>query len=594
MAENSLIHDILTRTDDRKYEDIISALSEINRQDHVQLNTVPLFILRNYTIESIEHYTKFFGYKYDLKVDVTFSNYDGYLYEILDKSSSLNTTQYNLIFLTLFLDNIPFAIDDAGYLNSHIVANHMTEVIDKLKESTSSIIAVSTFLPPLRSIGLAKNTRSIDYCLKELNQRIRNFVLRDDRLILIDYERIMLETGFDPAFDLRYWFMFKSPLSNLFQNLVARELSSTLANIKGIFKKVIILDCDNTLWGGIVGEDGLNGIKLSKNDYPGNIYYCFQEQLLSLQKSGVLLALCSKNNERDVLTVIDNHSECLLKRENLAAWKINWDNKVANIISLSNELNLNLDSFIFVDDDSLECERVSRSLPMVEVIQVPKKIYELPTIFRKYNFFNKLYNTKEEENLTERYIQQKKRISELSKYEKIEDYIASLELEVEVGSAHEEELARVSQLTQKTNQFNLTAKRYGVGEIEEIFKNSNYLIIVLKVKDKFGEYGLTGLSILKIHEKKVEIIEFLLSCRILGRMLEDVLLNEIIKICIDMLGSTSILAKYIKTQKNEQVMKFYDDRGFQCVYSDESRKEYSLGIEAFNDCMIKSITINRR
>ncbi len=114
------------------------------------------------------------------------------------------------------------------------------------------------------------------------------------------------------------------------------------------------------------------------------------------------------------------------------------------------------------------------------------------------------------------------------------------------------------------------------------------------MKDKFGEYGLTGLSILKIHEKKVEIIEFLLSCRILGRMLEDVLLNEIIKICNDMLGSTSILAKYIKTQKNEQVMKFYDDRGFQCVYSDESRKEYSLEIEAFNDCMIKSITINRR
>lgn len=324
-----------------------------------------------------------------------------------------------------------------------------------------------------------------------------------------------------------------------------------------------------------MGEDGRTGIQLDRHSYPGNIFFAFQKQLLLFHERGVLLCLVSKNNENDVWEVLDRHPDCLLKRGHLAAWRINWQDKVANIRSIGEELNLGIDSFVFIDDNPTECEMVRAMLPEVKVFQVPAKRYLLPRLLFRDGLFDTLLLTAEDRKRSVLYRAESERKMAESAFSSKEEYLATLGIVAMIRSARSEDVERIAQLTQKTNQFNLTTRRYCSAQIEVFSSAVDAAVFSISVRDRFGDSGLTGVFI-AFHEGDIGRIDtFLLSCRILGRNLESVFLNHCLAKLQARWNVSGWLAEYIPSSKNIQTADFYTKAGFSTDQTDATRTIYS-------------------
>ena len=369
-------------------------------------------------------------------------------------------------------------------------------------------------------------------------------------------------------------YLSQSFFRGAFLKVYAERIARVSRALKGKSKKCIVLDCDNTLWGGIIGEDGIEGIKLDRNTYPGKVFYDFQKSVMYLFNRGVLVALCSKNNEEDVWEVLRNHPHSLLKKENFSTYRINWEDKAKNLVEIANELNIGLDSFIFVDDSEIECGWISQSLPEVEVLKVPKKLFLYPQLLFKDGWFDSLSHSEEDKQRNLMYQSEVQRKRSVQQFQNIDDYLESLNLIIKVHLITAEEIPRVSQLTQKTNQFNLTTRRYSEAQIQTTMENTNNEIYTLSVVDKFGDSGLTGVLILKIEEGCAGIDTLLLSCRVLGRKVEF----EFVRQCFGMIekrwNPELWSAEYIPTAKNHQVESFWEKFQFSVKESDNGRKRY--------------------
>ena len=363
-------------------------------------------------------------------------------------------------------------------------------------------------------------------------------------------------------------------LTKDFQKWLTRNLEA----IKGVRKKCLVLDCDNTLWGGVVGEDGIDGIRLG-NTYPGSVFRDFQLALVEAANQGVILTLCSKNNEEDVLEVFDRHPEMILKREHIAAYRINWQNKAKNIEELAAELNIGEDSMVFIDDNPAERMLVSETLPHVVVGDFPNKEYDILAFFQKLYTDNFLiYSlTNEDKDKTRQYIENAKRSQLKNSALNVEGYLSSLEVSLDFQLLNEFNLARIAQMTQKTNQFNLTTHRYTEVDLQR-FIAQQAIVSCLGVKDKFGDNGITAASIITITGETAEIDSFLLSCRILGRGIEIAYLRYLLNVLIER-GVTLVYATYKPSAKNKQTESFYDGIGFEAIkiHSDNT-KDYKLSL----------------
>jgi FkbH-like protein len=458
------------------------------------------------------------------------------------------------------------------------VKEHLNQIYKLVSKHSNALIAINTFIPPFYSewgIAHSPDILGLNYLITELNQYIRRFVIEHgNRFFIVDWERLIRILGEDNGIDYRYWYSSKAPFKNAFLDLYAIEIMKITRALKGKAKKCVLLDCDNTLWGGIIGEDGIEGIKLDKDIYPGRAFYEFQRNLIYLFERGVILCLCSKNNEDDVWEVLDNHPQSLLKRKHFSAWRINWDDKVSNIQSLADELNIGIDSMVFVDDSPMECELVEERFPQVTVLQVPDKLYHYPHLLFKAGLFDTLKISEEDKNRTAMYQAQARRNSERNKFTDIADYLSSLELQATIHPVRKEEIPRTAQLTQKTNQFNLTTRRYSEADIAAMSKDPLKEVYTLSVKDRHGDYGLTGVLIASLKDKKCMVDSLLLSCRILGRRLEYVFVQQ----CFQDIQKNHPVeiweAEYIPTVKNQQVIDFWDKVGFTAVNQGGGKKFY--------------------
>jgi len=361
--------------------------------------------------------------------------------------------------------------------------------------------------------------------------------------------------------DWKYYFISQMPINPKLAPLFIKWFSRQLEVLAMKRKKCIVLDLDNTLWSGILGEDDADGIKMGE-DYPGNVYRFFQAYLLELSRIGIILALCSKNNEDEVFTVLDNHPDVLLKRDNFSAYRINWNNKADNIREIALELNIGLDSMVFIDDNPVERELIRQALPEVSVPEFPVRPYLYPVFIKQLtdDFFNTYALTQEDLVKTQQYKENAERAHYKNQFTDMDDYLRSLEIRLTIEKLNEFNKARFAQMTQKTNQFNLTTRRYTETEIQA-FVDNGALVCGLRVEDRFGDNGLTGLIVVIIENETAFIDTLLLSCRILGRKIESVFVTFILmklkEMCIQ-----QVRASYIKTTKNGQVEKFYDSIGF--------------------------------
>lgn len=556
---------------------IIETVNNFEIENKKFSNSVQINFLRNFTIEGIEPFLKFHLFNNEIKPNIYFGDYNTIHQEIIDTNSHIYNLKPEIIVLSIIPENLDAEIGKIGW-NSTILIEELNQLFNLISSKTNALIVVNTIISPFYSETGITNTGFENRTIETLktNLFISNYVKENSsQFYLVDWDRILRIVG-ENAFDYRFWYSSKAPFKKEFLNLYALEISKIVNALKGKTKKCIILDCDNTLWGGIIGEDGLKGIKLDKNNYPGKAFYDFQKNVINLYERGVLIALCSKNNEADVWDVFENHPYSVLKKEHISAWRINWQNKAENIASLAKELNLGLNSFVFVDDNPVECSLVDEMLPEVCIYQVPSKLYEYPNILLKDGLFDTLILSNEDKERTKMYQAEKQRKSEVNNFTNIDDYLSTLDIQIIIHEVTENEIPRIAQLTQKTNQFNLTTRRYSEKQIEDFSKNSDYKVYSLSVSDKYGDLGITGAMIVKNENQKLIVDTFLLSCRILGRKIELAFASKVFEETCETWKLNKIEAEYIKTEKNNQTENFWDEFGFKNFENIENKKHYTI------------------
>lgn len=441
---------------------------------------------------------------------------------------------------------------------------------------------VLTLMPAIHGPGLglfdAQSERSESAWWARLKADIGRF-LRDSvrASLFLDLDQVLFQIGHAEFFDYRLWYSARFPFTSAASREIARRVISLGAVMKYPKAKVIVLDADNTLWGGILGEDGIDGIALGP-DYPGNTFLDFQRRLLDFQQRGFILALCSKNNPAEVEQVLKEHPHQLLREEHFAARRVNWLPKPDNLISLAEELNLGLDSFVFVDDSDHECAAVRQRLPQVEVVQTPTRPIEVPTCLEHVARLEVLTLTAEDLIKTEMYAQEGRRRALRARVERsgvsMCEYLASLEMKMQVNFNDAAHSPRLSQLTQKTNQFNLTTRRYSEHQVQEFIASGNWLVADFALEDVFGHSGVAGMAILRlINNQQAELDTFLMSCRVIGREAEAAFLHSLLRQLANQ-GIPELLADFIPTTKNELVKTFLPDQGFE--KSSDGRYRWNL------------------
>jgi FkbH-like protein len=466
--------------------------------------------------------------------------------------------------------------------NNKVIAAEIRNYIDLLKLTISRIPSGKTLIVftinNIYSINTITGDSDIKEAVKYYNSTLYELALEHNNIKVLDFENFLSRYSSTELIDWKYYFISQMALnprlSNPFQDWFKEQINS----IELKRKKCLILDLDNTLWGGILGEDGIEGIQIG-GDYPGNAFLMFQQQIEELGKQGVILAVCSKNNIEDVRQAWSLNDSIVLKENHFAALKINWVNKSDNIKSLAQELNIGLDSMVFLDDNPSERELIKTVIPEVDVPDFPTQPYMLPEFFKSIaeKYFS-IYNlTSEDLSKTKQYKENALRNSLKSTFTDMNDYIRSLEIELTIEEVNNITIVRAAQMTQKTNQFNLTTQRYTDTDLSEML-SEGAKIYTLSVKDKFGDSGITGLCICKLKGETVDIDSFLLSCRILGKGIEDAFMNWILKE-LKQLNFKTIHSKFISSAKNIQVKEFYERFGFEIISESESVKLYNLDLE---------------
>jgi len=335
--------------------------------------------------------------------------------------------------------------------------------------------------------------------------------------------------------------------------------------------KVIVLDCDNTLWKGICGEEGAHGVDV---DFVSRVLQTF---MVAQYDKGVLLCLCSKNNEQDVKDVFDLQSDMPLGLKHFVSIRINWRQKSENLVSLSEELGLDLNSFVFIDDDPVECDEVRTCCPSVTTLQLPHQRPMIPEFLRHAWVFDHSGLTCEAGNRSALYQHNIMRKSVEVSSNSLEDFLARLELSIETVEMKVENIPRVAELFNRTNQFNAATIRYSENEIHSLFRSKEKTFIVTGAKDRFGDYGLVGVAAYSIHRERMSVDSFLLSCRALGRRIEHAVISHLVEIA-DMAGCSLLSIEYRETGRNHLVRSFLVDIGAECRSGSHGEQEYFLPV----------------
>lgn len=497
-----------------------------------------------------------------------FAPYNQIRQEFLNNNSFIHSNDIHRIFIFLdYSENLVGASLDEKSLD--LIQQDYLFIMDLIEEyakkNTNVLIIINNqFMENNYLVPYYKHYMLRFYNLeKNMNDKLLKLSIENKNIYILDWQKLVKIYGFEKLVNKKYWYIGRIPLTTFAFEIIYKEYCNILKAIQGITKKVCIVDLDNTLWGGVVGDDGIDGILLSEEGM-GKAYRDFQKCIKSLKDLGILLAIVSKNNYDVVKECFNNHPMMLLSLDDFVVLKINWNNKADNIKEIANQLNLGLDSFVFIDDNPFERNLVKEFLPEVNVPEFPADPYMLVDWFYHHIipiYFPKSVITDEDLEKNEQYKANVKR-SELEKEVKdYNKYIAELDIKIKIYKNNINQISRISQLTQKTNQFNLTTKRYTELDIENIMKEQNGYIYSFEYIDKFGKEGIVGVVIILKNDDKYYIDTFLLSCRVFGRFVE---FNFLKKICIDLRdsGIKELYSHYIPTQKNIIVKDFYANCGF--------------------------------
>jgi FkbH-like protein len=393
------------------------------------------------------------------------------------------------------------------------------------------------------------------HLVAKANLRLAERFAFQQNIVLLDSQFWQTSLG-RPAYDPRMYAVAKILYSNAFLERAAREIKSILRGSLGHTRKVVVCDLDNTLWGGVVGDDGPENLKLGAPDPVGECYQAFQSALKALRLRGILLAIASKNDEQLALKVIDEHPAMVLRKSDFVAWRINWQDKAANIVELAQDLNLGLDSFLFLDDSPQERDRIRKALPEVDVPDLPVSPSEYGPFLTALCCFETPALEKEDFERTQMYQAERDRSQTFSVGSDFESWLRSLQIEVRAASLCRESLPRATQLLNKTNQFNLSLRRMDEKSFWEWARQPSHAAYTFHVSDRFGDFGLVGLTSFNVRGTEARIIDFVMSCRVMGKQVEDALLGYTIERAYTQ-GAAKVLAEPVDGPRNGPAKQFF-------------------------------------
>lgn len=563
----------------------------LNKTKNDNLPRLNITILRNTIVESIVPYLKFFTYKIGFAAEIQMGDYDNVVQESMGMKEGILRKETNCVLIFMKLENFSWSLArNFSALQVEEVQNEVariqetvTNILTGIRKQTDGMILWHGFeLPLYPGLGIwdSQISEGQTGVISELNNSLRTALQSVTNAYIVDLNLCLARVGGNTFYDDRYWHIGRAPYSREALCEIASEDFKFIRALKGKNKKCLVLDCDNVLWGGIIGEDGMSGIKLGKT-YPGSPYYEFQQEVLNLYNRGIILALCSKNNDKDVWEVFDKHPDMVLKEKHIAAAEINWQDKATNLRQIAANLNIGLDSLVFVDDSEFEVNWVREAIPEMTVLHFPKdRAVEYRKMLASCGLFDTLTISAEDRKRGAMYKAEAQRKKLQGEVPDLESYYKSLEMVIDVKFADNFTLPRVAQLTQKTNQFNLTTRRYSEADIKSYMESNDVDVLSLRLIDKFGDSGIVGVCILKYTEQTAVIDTFLLSCRVLGRGVEEVFIIQALKLAKQR-GCELVIGEFYPTAKNAQVKDFYQKQDFEAISSSNKEAEgrYLLNIK---------------
>ena len=547
------------------------------------------WFLRSFTIEPIFPLLRAAALLEGLNLDVRAGDFNTYAQEILDSGSAMYAFQPDVVFVAiqtrdLFPDLREKTTVGRAESLSRKVSQTMADLQDwltVLRSRTAATIVVFDFaIPDLIPGGMFGAQAELDATslIASANQTLRSIVGSMVGAYVMPISRVVDRVGQGKFYDERKWLMARMPFSAEALWPVAHACLRILLPATGRVRKAIVVDLDNTMWGGIVGEDGADGLKLG-SEYPGAAFSAFQRVLLECYERGIILAIASKNNEQDAMEVLSAHPDMLLRPSHFAATQINWNPKPVNLRNIAAALNIGTDSLTFIDDNPVERDEMRQQLPEVLVVDLPADPMGYAEAVRNLAVLERLRVSAEDLDRGRQYEEQRQREDLHRASGSIEDFYRSLAMQVAVKPIAPATVSRASQLTQKTNQFNRTTRRYDESRVAAMLNDESWRTYTCSVRDRFGDNGLVGVALVRISPKIWDIDTFLLSCRVIGRTVETGLLAKIAG-AARAAGAEQLTGKFVSTAKNAPAQAFYQSHGFRLAGEDGAESNWTLDLAA--------------
>jgi FkbH-like protein len=540
-----------------------------------KLNLLPyrLSILRSFTVEPMLPVLRAAAFLAGLDLTVHLSDFNAHVQEIIDPASALHRFSPGAAILAVQTRDVA---PDLWRDFSCLTAEQVQEAIDRVtgefrawmqafrQHNQAHLIVHNLEQPEVPNRGAldGQSSASQSEAIRQINRELRSIAAETGAYVL-DYDALVSRHGRQAWHDERKWLTVRLPIAASHLHHMVEEWMRFLHPLAMKIAKALVVDLDNTLWGGVIGEDGMAGIQLGP-EYPGAAYQEMQRALLDLHHRGILLAVCSKNNHDDAMEAIERHPGMLLKSSHFAAIRINWADKAQNLREIAAELKIGVDALAFLDDNPIECQLVRAELPDVFVIDMPREPMELARAVRVCPVFERLSISAEDQQRGAYYQSQREREQAEQSISSREDFYRSLQQEAEISPLTTATLARVAQLTNKTNQFNLTTRRYNEQQITAMVANPGWNCFSIRVKDRFGDNGLVGVAIMHTQDAICEIDTFLLSCRVIGRTVETAFLSFLAHRA-QAQGARQVQGWFLPTGKNAPARDFYSSHGFTVV-----------------------------
>ena len=554
-----------------------------------------LGILASNTFDLLHDWLPAAAARHGVALRLTTAPYDQLFQQALDPASSIHAARPDAVLLAV--DHRWFSLHGAVFEDEDAVVtaavSRLRAVVQALREHGGAPAIIQTVaVPPTASLFGSYDAcvgGSLEGLIGALNRQLVELA-RETGSYLLDVATLSSRVGRDAWFDPVHWLSFKLPFNPAFNPLYADWLGRLLGAIRGKARKCLVLDLDNTLWGGVIGDDGIDGIVLGQGSARGEAHLAVQAMALTLHERGVMLAVASKNTESIARAPFRDHTEMLLGERHIAVFQANWQDKPSNLEAIAKALNIGVDALVFLDDNPAERHAVRTALPQVAVPELPDDPAWYPWVLASAGYFESVGFSHEDRVRAQSYLADAQRAEVLSQALDMDSYLRSLDMVVEASPFDAKGRMRIVQLINKTNQFNLTTRRYTEAEIAALEGASGIFTLQIRTRDRFSDMGMISVIICRpAHPSPAghnetrawEIDTWLMSCRVLGRRIEAAALAAIVSAAAEK-GVSRLRAWYRPTAKNGMVRGHYDGLGFELVQeSGDGARLYELVIDQF-------------